>query len=689
MKYFLYRFFIFFWIVMLLGFGSFSLQAQQGEPAGFSDPAAIASRLATVQAELAASTDEPNSTRMELLQELEASIIQHLEAYDFLQQVNEQSQLATRAATEWKGLDQPPPYSVVFVDRLRSELRGLSRRTDAIDSRLRLVNHGIEDASHQLDEHQRKRRQYMETATSTTDPVKRQEAMLAADLQEIESRIQAEAVARLQLRKDSHDVLAATIADGMRLVAQKISATSGQVVFSKEEFDQLTAEVETERAALVDASLASSDSVSGLGEQSSWKLEFLVLEKEYWTELFQAMNSESDSERTAAIDRIMEIKKKADDWAEALRLQVRDAAETGMQDIGLQVSADDFSRVMRLQDRAVFALEQLADEGIERSPVYARVVDGLQSVWGLELYLAEETSSVGGNKVTSYRAVTLGKLLRLCFILAVGWFLLGYLSRLVRSLVARRENVSQDTIDSAGSWTFGIGLALLIVIGLNRVHIPFTAFAFLGGTLAIGIGFGAQTLLKNFISGIILSLERPFRVGDLVQLEDLTGRIVKIGLRASVIRHLDGIDSLVPNSTLLENRVSNWTFGDSSVRGEITVGVAYGSPTREVARCLLSVAEEHGLVLKKPKPEVRFADFGDSALVFRLLYWFDAMKIQREPLASDLRYMIDNMLAEAGIVMAFPQRDIHFDNDKPIRIELSNPGSETGKQAGAQTGPNP
>jgi small-conductance mechanosensitive channel len=172
-----------------------------------------------------------------------------------------------------------------------------------------------------------------------------------------------------------------------------------------------------------------------------------------------------------------------------------------------------------------------------------------------------------------------------------------------------------------------------------------------------------------------------------VQVEDITGRIQKIGVRASVIRHLDGIDTLVPNSTLLENRVSNWTFGDSTLRGEILVGVAYGSPTREVTRCLLAVAEQHGLVVKPPKPEVRFADFGDNALVFRLLFWFDANKVQREPLASDLRYMIEGAFADAGIVMAFPQRDLHFDNDKPLRIEFSKAERQTGSQAGLKSEP--
>ena len=258
-----------------------------------------------------------------------------------------------------------------------------------------------------------------------------------------------------------------------------------------------------------------------------------------------------------------------------------------------------------------------------------------------------------------------------------------FLARRLRLHLLDRRGFSVARADSTRRWVLGIGLGLLVIYALNRVHIPFTAFAFLGGTLAIGIGFGAQTVVKNFISGLILKFERPFKVGDLVEVDTVMGRIRRIGMRASVIQHLDGIDTLVPNSFLLENRVSNWTYGSNLTRGSIMVGVAYGSPTREVAQLLVKVAEEHGLVLDHPKPEVRFNDFGDSALVFELLFWFDAAKTQRPTLASDLRFMIDKAFAEAGIVIAFPQQDIHFDDSRPLRVELSRPGgaSEDEKQS--------
>ena len=205
----------------------------------------------------------------------------------------------------------------------------------------------------------------------------------------------------------------------------------------------------------------------------------------------------------------------------------------------------------------------------------------------------------------------------------------------------------------------------------RAVKLTLTAFAFLGGALAIGVGFGTQTLLKNFISGIILLFERPLRVGDVVEVAGITGTIKRIGIRASLIQHFDGIDTLVPNSTLLENQLTNWNFSNSVIRHSVLVGVAYGSPTREVSRLLFAVAKEHGLVEDDPAPEVRLDNFADNSLTFSLLVWLDTKKTSRDTLASDLRYMIEKAFAEAGVTISFPQRDLHFDAATPLRVELS------------------
>ena len=169
-----------------------------------------------------------------------------------------------------------------------------------------------------------------------------------------------------------------------------------------------------------------------------------------------------------------------------------------------QATVDDFRQVLELQQKIAYVRELLGDQGVSVPGLLDGLVNSLLSIWGTELYIAEETRPIAGEKVTTYSAVTLGKILRLALILIIGWILLRFFARQLRALLLRRANADVSKAEMIRSWTFGIGLTLLLIYGLKVVHIPFTAFAFLGGTLAIGIGFGAQNLLKNFISGVIL-----------------------------------------------------------------------------------------------------------------------------------------------------------------------------------------
>ena len=231
-------------------------------------------------------------------------------------------------------------------------------------------------------------------------------------------------------------------------------------------------------------------------------------------------------------------------------------------------------------------------------------------------------------------------------------------------------------------------LLCLIAFSLVSVKIPLTVFAFAGGALAIGVGFGTQNLLKNFISGIIILFERPFRVGDVLDVVGQRGTVTGIGLRSSVIQRWDGTETLIPNSALLENNLTNWTYSNRTVRFTVTVGVAYGSDTRRVVQLLGEVAERHGLVNKEPKPQMLFMEFGDSALTFELRYWVDVVKHNAAQIASDLRHMIAGAFAENGIAIPFPQRDMRLTADKPIPVQViprsdaKEPASPTNEASG-------
>jgi small-conductance mechanosensitive channel len=201
-------------------------------------------------------------------------------------------------------------------------------------------------------------------------------------------------------------------------------------------------------------------------------------------------------------------------------------------------------------------------------------------------------------------------------------------------------------------------------------QIPLSTFAVLGGALAIGFGFGSQNIIKNFISGLILMIEQPIRVGDIITAEGGEGKIIRIGARSTHIRTFDSVDILVPNSTLLENNVVNWTLSDTDIRTKVRVGVAYGSSTRKVEQLLVKATEESPEVLRQRPIMVFFRDFGDNSLVFDVQFWCRMSRpSDRWRVESCVRHHITEIFEKEGVVIAFPQRDIHFDQT-PIQVEL-------------------
>ena len=201
-------------------------------------------------------------------------------------------------------------------------------------------------------------------------------------------------------------------------------------------------------------------------------------------------------------------------------------------------------------------------------------------------------------------------------------------------------------------WIFGI-LVALQVMGFNLTTITVVA-----GALGVGIGFGLQNVVGNFVAGIVLLFEQPIRIHDRVTVENVEGNVVDINFRSTTIITNDNISIIVPNSQFINNSVINWSHGDPKVRIRVPVGVAYGSDVELVTRTLLDVGEGTEGVLEKPKPEVRFKEFGDSSLNFELLVWTDNAPLHLQ-LRSRLNYGIDAAFRSNGIQIPFPQRDVH------------------------------
>lgn len=301
----------------------------------------------------------------------------------------------------------------------------------------------------------------------------------------------------------------------------------------------------------------------------------------------------------------------------------------------------------------------------------------IASVWTFELFAVDD------------QRITVGKLVVAIFMLVLGIIAAGRITRYLHNKLLSRTTMTKSVAAITEKLIHYFLLLSVILFAMRIVNIPLTAFTFLGGALAIGVGFGAQKLINNFISGFILMAEQPIKVGDLVQLGDELGWIDDIGARSTSVRNFSNINILVPNSYFLENTIINWTHNDNMVRGKVTVGVMYGSPTQEVKRLLLQTAVENDTILKAPEPFVLFTDFGDSALIFNLYFWITiSPEIGRQRIESDLRFRIDELFREANIVIAYPQRDLHLDASEPIKLELVNkhPGSDSHQEATGQAG---
>jgi small-conductance mechanosensitive channel len=260
-------------------------------------------------------------------------------------------------------------------------------------------------------------------------------------------------------------------------------------------------------------------------------------------------------------------------------------------------------------------------------------------------------------------------------VLVVILLTLGILaSRWIERAVGRRLRKAQmqpDAVLAVRRVLFYTLIVIVAITALGLLHVPLTAFAFVSGAVAIGVGFGAQNVVSNFISGWILMSERPVRIGDFVEVEGSQGSIEVVGNRSTRIRRVDGVHMLVPNSQMLERTVINWTLVDKQIRTTVRVGVAYGSPVREVERLIYEAAREHDSIKKSPVPVVIFEDFGDSALIFDLFFWCDVSgERQLREVRSDIRFRLCELFAEHGITIAFPQTDIHLDTQRPLQIEL-------------------
>ncbi|MGC1416344.1 MAG: mechanosensitive ion channel domain-containing protein [Candidatus Acidiferrum sp.] len=253
---------------------------------------------------------------------------------------------------------------------------------------------------------------------------------------------------------------------------------------------------------------------------------------------------------------------------------------------------------------------------------------------------------------------TLGGALSIILVLLTGYALANAFTLILRKLVLPRLPLNRGVPYAISTVTYYVLLLLVALATLSAAGAELNKFTVLTGALGVGLGFGLQNIVNNFVSGLILLFERPIHVGDTVEVGGLVGTVRRIGARSSTVVTFQGAEVIVPNSNLISNQVINWTLSSQWRRVDIPIGVAYGTDPERVIKLLVGVAQSHpGILLERP-PMAFFMGFGESALKFELRFWSDRQDTWFQ-LQSDVTVAVAKAMKEADIEIPFPQRDLH------------------------------
>jgi len=318
-------------------------------------------------------------------------------------------------------------------------------------------------------------------------------------------------------------------------------------------------------------------------------------------------------------------------------------------------------RALTLTDQASGMLIFWLDAALDLVLLVAGLMLGLW-IWGIS------SAAIGALVENALRGFSIGNIRFSLGDIALAVVVFAVLlagTRLVQRLL-REKLLPQTRLDSGvrnslSTFVGYVGFVVAAAFAISTLGFSFSNVAIIAGALSVGIGFGLQNIVNNFVSGVILLIERPIKVGDWVVVGQHQGYVTRISVRATEIETFERASVVIPNSELLSGAVVNWTHRDKYGRVDIRVGVAYGSDTEKVRDILLACAKEHREILTWPAPQVLFKEFGDSALNFQLLGYVVDVE-NRGQVASDLNFAIDKAFRAAGVEMPFPQRDLTLHN---------------------------
>jgi potassium efflux system protein len=304
--------------------------------------------------------------------------------------------------------------------------------------------------------------------------------------------------------------------------------------------------------------------------------------------------------------------------------------------------------------------------------IWEPLLPALAALDRVELWTS--TTTVDGVAVDN--RITLATVIKVLALAGLTVFAARRLPAVIEIVLRSRTDVSAGTRYATSALLNYVIVGVGIVAALSALGLHWAQLQWLVAALGVGIGFGLQEIVANFISGIIILFERPIRVGDIVTMGDKEGTVTKIRIRATTIRDWDGRELLVPNKEFITGRLLNWTLSDTQTRIVINVGVAYGSNVEQALKILDDCVRSHPRTLKDPTPLIVFENFGQNSLELSARCFLDSPD-QRLSVMTELRTTINRAFAEAGITIAFPQRDVHLDTGGPIRVAIEAASAES------------
>ena len=272
------------------------------------------------------------------------------------------------------------------------------------------------------------------------------------------------------------------------------------------------------------------------------------------------------------------------------------------------------------------------------------VLEGLD---GMAIQMGEKRISV----------LAVGKLV---LAVAVLWMLALWIARLIENRISQAEYVNASMQVAMVKLSKFLLLVLAFLLALDAVGIDLTALTVFGGALGVGLGFGLQRIASNFISGFIVLFDRSIRPGDVITIGDKFGWVQELRARYVVVRDRDGVDRLIPNENLITNEVINWSFGDRNVRLKIPVSISYDNDPEQALELLREAAMANPRVLAQPEPATRLMSFGDNGIELELRIWIQDPESGMANVRSDVNVAIWRAFKKAGIVIPYPQRDLHI-----------------------------